>query len=153
MDLIAINCRRGRKPMVTVYDMKKFCAQFPDDTRFVMHSLEEPEVGKVDIAFLFDTHTIEVTEDMESEPLEKPVNIDVCPGDPATGAVEPFQAHDWTPEGVCTICKQPYPHRNIQFAQRLERLINAHSQENGSNTPDFILAQYLLACLRAFNTA
>jgi hypothetical protein len=39
----------------------------------------------------------------------------------------------------------------VQFAQRLERLLNAHSRENASNTPDFILAQYLLACLEAWN--
>lgn len=37
------------------------------------------------------------------------------------------------------------------FAQELESLINRFSQENGSNTPDFILAQYLLACLLAWN--
>lgn len=37
------------------------------------------------------------------------------------------------------------------FEQELERLINAYSQENASNTPDFILAQYLLMCLAAWN--
>ncbi len=31
--------------------------------------------------------------------------------------------------------------------------INRHSAENASNTPDFILAQYLEGCLAAFNTA
>lgn len=31
--------------------------------------------------------------------------------------------------------------------------INRHSAENGSNTPDFILATYLLACLNAFDLA
>lgn len=29
--------------------------------------------------------------------------------------------------------------------------LNRHSMENGSNTPDFILAQFLLACLAAWN--
>lgn len=33
----------------------------------------------------------------------------------------------------------------------LESLLNRHSQENASNTPDFLLAEYLLDCLRAFN--
>jgi hypothetical protein len=28
-----------------------------------------------------------------------------------------------------------------------------HSMENGSNTPDFILANYLVDCLRAFERA
>ena len=37
------------------------------------------------------------------------------------------------------------------FKRELESLINRFSQENGSNTPDFILAQYLLACLQAWN--
>lgn len=39
------------------------------------------------------------------------------------------------------------------FEKELENLINCHSQENASNTPDFILAQYLTGCLAAFNTA
>jgi hypothetical protein len=39
------------------------------------------------------------------------------------------------------------------FAHELELLLNRHSKENDSNTPDFILAQYLLRCLDAYNTA
>lgn len=31
--------------------------------------------------------------------------------------------------------------------------LNKHSAENSSNTPDFILAQYLLSCLLAFDNA
>ena len=31
-------------------------------------------------------------------------------------------------------------------------VLNRHSQENASNTPDWILAQYLMACLAAWNT-
>lgn len=38
-----------------------------------------------------------------------------------------------------------------EFEKELERLINRHSQENGSNTPDFILARYLSSCLEAWN--
>jgi hypothetical protein len=41
----------------------------------------------------------------------------------------------------------------MTFEKELEALINRHSQENASNTPDFILAQYMAACLAAFNTA
>ena len=40
-----------------------------------------------------------------------------------------------------------------EFEKRLCELINYHSQENASNTPDFILAQYMAACLAAFNVA
>ena len=44
--------------------------------------------------------------------------------------------------------------RNIsKFETEIESLINRYSQENASNTPDFILAQYLISCLATFNTA
>lgn len=39
------------------------------------------------------------------------------------------------------------------FQTELEALINRHSIENGSNTPDFILAAYMHECLQAFNRA
>ena len=39
------------------------------------------------------------------------------------------------------------------FEEELELLINRHSKENESNTPDFILAQYMAGCLAVFNTA
>ena len=40
-----------------------------------------------------------------------------------------------------------------EFETELSNLINKHSMENRSNTPDFILAQYLLGCLVAFEVA
>lgn len=39
----------------------------------------------------------------------------------------------------------------LSFRSALERLINSHSLENGSHTPDFILAGYLIDCLEAFD--
>jgi len=39
------------------------------------------------------------------------------------------------------------------FKKELENLINCHSKENESNTPDFILALYLENCLKAFTEA
>ncbi len=39
------------------------------------------------------------------------------------------------------------------FEKDLESLINRYSQENASNTPDFIVAQYLLGCLATWNVA
>lgn len=39
------------------------------------------------------------------------------------------------------------------FRKDLEQLINFHSKENGSDTPDFILAEYLNDCLEAFDRA
>jgi len=41
----------------------------------------------------------------------------------------------------------------MKFVKELEHLINRCSQENASNTPDFILAQYMKSCLDAFDTA
>jgi hypothetical protein len=39
------------------------------------------------------------------------------------------------------------------FRRELQDLINRESAENGSHTPDFVLAEYLEGCLRAFDTA
>jgi hypothetical protein len=39
------------------------------------------------------------------------------------------------------------------FEQELTTLINKHSLENQSNTPDYILAQYLQSCLNAYTNA
>ena len=39
------------------------------------------------------------------------------------------------------------------FLSELQSVINRFSKENGSNTPDFILAQYLSDCLATFNKA
>ena len=38
-----------------------------------------------------------------------------------------------------------------EFKKELTSLINRHSLENGSDSPDFILADYLTGCLHAFN--
>ena len=37
------------------------------------------------------------------------------------------------------------------FKEELEILINKHSMENDSNTPDWVLAHYLMGCLEVFN--
>jgi hypothetical protein len=43
--------------------------------------------------------------------------------------------------------------RDCDFQTELCNLINRHSVENESNTPDFILAQYMMGCLDAFTKA
>lgn len=40
-----------------------------------------------------------------------------------------------------------------KFYDELEFLINRYSQENHSDTPDFILASYIRGCLEAFESA
>ena len=39
------------------------------------------------------------------------------------------------------------------FEKELANLLNRHSKENDSDTPDWILAQFMAGCLAAFNTA
>lgn len=39
------------------------------------------------------------------------------------------------------------------FRRDLERLINRNSAENGCDTPDFVLAKFLVTCLAAFDEA
>lgn len=41
----------------------------------------------------------------------------------------------------------------LTFQEELENLINKHSKENESDTPDFILAKYLNDCLDTYNHA
>ena len=40
--------------------------------------------------------------------------------------------------------------QDTQFKRELVSVINKCSRENHSNTPDFILAEYLMGCLEAF---
>ena len=42
---------------------------------------------------------------------------------------------------------------NQQFKKELTDLINAHSLERPSDTPDHALAEYLCACLQNYNDA
>jgi len=39
------------------------------------------------------------------------------------------------------------------FEKELQDLLNRHSKENESNTPDFILASFLVDCLDAYTSA
>jgi len=43
--------------------------------------------------------------------------------------------------------------RNNMFRKELAEVINRHNQEWGPSTPDFILADYLIHCLRAYTKA
>lgn len=61
---------------------------------------------------------------------------------------------------LSTAINEPYnPYPQIEerdgntFIKELEILINRYSKENGSNTPDFILANYLNDCLDTFGKA
>ena len=40
-----------------------------------------------------------------------------------------------------------------EMEEEIRSIINKCSRENVSNTPDFVLAQYLIACLEAFERA
>jgi hypothetical protein len=45
----------------------------------------------------------------------------------------------------------PAPAASPALEQEITSLLNRHSAENASNTPDFILARFLLGCLAAWN--
>lgn len=46
---------------------------------------------------------------------------------------------------------QAPPRENSDFVGELAALLNRHSKENDSDTPDFVLANHLLQCLEAWN--
>ena len=55
---------------------------------------------------------------------------------------------NYTSDNLSTIKE----YKNVEkFKVELEHLINKHSIENGSNTPDFIIAEYLINCLLNYN--
>ena len=41
----------------------------------------------------------------------------------------------------------------MTFSEELRELINRYSKDGGSNTPDFILMEYLIKCLNSFDEA
>lgn len=41
----------------------------------------------------------------------------------------------------------------MSLQKELENLLNRHSRENESDTPDFVLAEYMMRCLSAFECA
>lgn len=43
--------------------------------------------------------------------------------------------------------------KNQELTNRIAHAINCESRENGSNTPDFILASYLVQCLETYEAA
>lgn len=53
------------------------------------------------------------------------------------------------PDSLMTDARRQLAYGN--FRQELKHLLNCQSMENGSNTPDFILADYLKACLAAWD--
>jgi len=43
--------------------------------------------------------------------------------------------------------------KTLTLRREVEKVLNSASAENGSDTPDFILAEYLTDCLAAFDKA
>lgn len=42
--------------------------------------------------------------------------------------------------------------RELELKNELETLLNKYSVENGSDTPDFLLAQYILDCILSYQS-
>jgi len=58
-----------------------------------------------------------------------------------------------TDEGVQVENSEPGLENVAGLRRELAALLNKHGRENGSNTPDHILANFLIASLAAFDTA
>lgn len=43
--------------------------------------------------------------------------------------------------------------KKTKLEERLKELLNSENREHDSDTPDFILAEYMMACLDAFELA
>ena len=41
----------------------------------------------------------------------------------------------------------------VSLRKEIQEALNRYSAENGSNTPDLILSEYLIGCLEAFDKA
>lgn len=52
-----------------------------------------------------------------------------------------------------TFGQQTFNMDSLTFRKELEKLINHYSMEAGSDTPDFILADYIYDCLKNFDKA
>lgn len=64
---------------------------------------------------------------------------------------EAFQAWKASKEKSELSSQEKEAIRASSFEKDLEHLLNMHGMENASNTPDFILARYMLGCYRLFN--
>lgn len=67
----------------------------------------------------------------------------------------PFEPFELTHTGIAEIDNKigVEEFETSELERELASVLNKYSAENGSNTPDFILAEYLIGCLKAFNTA
>jgi hypothetical protein len=45
------------------------------------------------------------------------------------------------------------PKAREPFRIALQHLLNSYSKDNETNTPDYVLTEYLLACLNAYSEA
>ena len=63
------------------------------------------------------------------------------------------QLREWIEKSAGDIIEEKLDNNKpvSDFQSDLRKLINRHSKENGSDTPDFILAEYLNNCLENFN--
>lgn len=88
---------------------------------------------------------VRAAEAMEQDPIRAPGGK--IWDDAMRIGLELAREYGWGKHQIGTI-----PHPPVSgFEKELTQLLNKHSQENGSNTPDFVLASYLQCCLDNWN--
>lgn len=65
----------------------------------------------------------------------------------------PHQVYEYIKSRTDDFTPSTRPVSIHNFEKHLTSLINVHNIENDSDTPDFVLAEFMVACLRAFNYA
>lgn len=106
----------------------------------------EYEFRRGDMLIVNQFGSVSVLSVADFEKIYEPLSTQVPIDDEilrVTPAVEPEKL------GEATYAYQ----RQDEFEKELTALLNRYSLEGGSNTPDFALAQYLIACLKGFNAA
>jgi len=88
--------------------------------------------------------------------LKHKENKDMCENENIKTAetIKAANLNNSKPEDVIPTPMQEPPfaiYPKSSFVAELKDLINKHSMDGGSNTPDFILAEYLKQCLKTFD--
>ena len=86
---------------------------------------------------------------INGEPPEPSLMGLVSPVEKSLAVAQPATL-SWS-DAIGKLNEMPDRIRPTTFRSDLTSLINKHSKENGSDTPDYLLANFLIACMDAFD--